>query len=293
MVKANNKIMSRKTDTEKNIALFESQEIRRTWHNEQWYFSITDIVQVLTDSLNVKEYIKKMRERDIELSVKWGTICTLLDIISKDGKKRQENLANLQGIFRIIQSIPSPKAEPFKIWLAKVGQERIEEIQNPELAMDRAKRTFERKGYPKGWIDKRMRGINVRHTLTDEWKNRGIGKSSEFAILTDEIYKGTFGLTTQDYKKYKKLDVDNNLRDHMDDMELILTMLGEATTTRITQDKDSKGFPNLRGDAVVGGAVAKRTRLDIEKQTGTKVVNENNFLNQKGKNRLLINKKKK
>ncbi len=284
--------MSRKVDTQKNIALFESREIRRTWHNEQWYFVMTDVIKALTDSVQPDGYIKDMHRRDEELAKGWGQIATPLSIETNGGPQKL-NCANLQGIFRIIQSIPSPKAEPFKVWLAKVGQERIEEIQNPELAMDRAKRTFERRGYPKGWIDKRMRGINVRHTLTDEWKNRGIEKSSEFAILTDEIYKGTFGLTTQDYKKYKNLDIDNNLRDHMDDMELILTMLGEATTTRITQDKDSRGFPDLRGDAAVGGSVARRTRLDIESQTGKKVVTENNFLNLEKSKKLLINKKKK
>ncbi len=284
--------MNHKTDTQKNIALFERQEIRRAWHNEQWYFSVIDVIAVLSESERPRKYWddlkRKLNEEGSELSEKIGQ----LKMESSDGKKYLTDVANLEEIFRIIQSIPSPKAEPFKVWLAKVGQERIEEIQNPELAMDRAKRTFERKGYPDGWIAKRMRGINVRHTLTDEWKNRGVEKGSEFAILTDEIYKGTFGLTAQDYKKYKNLEVDNNLRDHMDDMELILTMLGEATTTKITQDKNSKGFPNLRGDAVIGGAVARRTRLDIEQQTGTKVVNKGNYLNQK-KPKILINKKKK
>lgn len=190
---------------EKHLAIFEGKQIRRHWDDksEKWYCSVVDIVQALTDSLDVKQYVKKMRERDSELSSKWGTICTLLEIISKDGKKRLENMADLQGIFRIIQSIPSPKAEPFKLWLAQVGKERIDEIRDPELAINRAKAIYEKKGYPRDWIDKRLRGINVRNTLTDEWKNRGLKEGREFAILTDEIYKGTFDFTTKEYKEHK------------------------------------------------------------------------------------------
>ena len=186
--------------------------------------------------------------------------------------------ADLQGIFRIIQSIPSPRAEPFKRWLAQVGKERIYEIQDPELAVNRAKAIYERKGYPKSWIEKRLRGIHVRNTLTDEWKERGVKASNEFAILTDEIYKGTFDMNAQEYKDYKSLDKENNLRDHMNDIELILIMLGEATTTNISQGRDSRGMPELHRDAKDGGAVAGRTRKDIDRQSSKKAINKGNFL---------------
>jgi len=188
------------------------------------------------------------------------------------------NCADLAGIFRIIQSIPSPKAEPFKLWLAQVGKERIDEIKDPELAVARAKAIYERKGYPRDWVDKRMRGIAVRNTLTDEWKKRGVKERSEFAILTDEIYKGTFDLTAKEYKGLKSLDHDDNLRDHMEDLELILTMLGEATTTGLTRTRDSHEFPTLRNDAKEGGEVSGKARLDIEKRMGRKVTNHRNFL---------------
>lgn len=258
------------------ITFFEQKEVRRIWHNEQWFFSVTDVVQVLTDSVDVKQYIKKMRGRDIELSRNWGTICTLLQVVSKDGKKRQETLASIRGIFRIIQSISSPKAEPFKQWLAKVGQDRVEEIQDPEKAMARAKQIYDQKGYPEDWVAKRMRGIAIRNTLTDEWKNRGVTK--EYGILTDEIYQATFGMSAKAYKKYKSLHPEHNLRDHMDDIELILTMLGEATTTKLTQDRNSQNIPKLQVDARDGGRVAGRTRKDIEQQTNAPVINKGNFL---------------
>ena len=195
---------------------------------------------------------------------------------SSDGKYYLTDVGDLETVLRLIQSIPSPNAEPFKLWLAKVGTERLEEIQDPELAIDRAKATYEKKGYPKDWIDKRMRGINVRHSLTDEWKNRGAKKGQDFAILTDEIYRGTFDMTAQEYKKLKALGKENNLRDHMNDIELILTMLGEATTTKLTQDRDSKGLEPLQKDAKDGGGVAGRTRKDIEKQGGKKVISKKN-----------------
>jgi hypothetical protein len=191
--------------------------------------------------------------------------------------------ADLEGIFRIIQSIPSPKAEPFKLWLAQVGKERIDEIRDPELAVNRAKAIYERKGYPKDWIDKRLRGINVRNTLTDEWKSRGLREGMEFAILTDEIYKGTFDLTAKEYKKHKSLSKENNLRDHMEDLELILTMLGEATTTKLTKERDSEDFLKMQKDAKEGGEVAGKTRLDIEGRIGKGIVSKKNFLpNKKG-----------
>lgn len=261
--------------------IFEQKEVRRVWHNEQWYFSISDVVQILTDSSDVRQYIKKMRTRDMELFINWGTICTPLQIISKDGKLREENMAQIQGIFRIIQSIPSPKAEPFKLWLARVGQERIEEIQDPERAIVRAKKIYEQKGYNDDWIAKRMRGINVRNTLTDEWQERGAKEGFDFAILTNEIYKGAFEMNAKQIKEFKSLSNPDNPRDHMSELELILTMLGEATTTEITTTRNSQGLGKLRGDAKEGGAVAGRTRQDIEQRTGKKVVTKNNFLMQK------------
>lgn len=267
----------KKPDTHKNIAVFEEKAVRRVWHMEAWYFSISDVVQILSSSKNVKEYIKKMRSRDKELSVKWGTICTPLPMVSKDGKKREEISTDLEGIFRIIQSISSPKAEPFKRWLARVGKERVDEIQDPELAVARAKEIYDKKGYPADWVAKRMGGINVRHSLTDEWKDRGVKQGFEFAILTDEIYKRTFGVSASDYKKIKSLSKENNLGDHMDDIELILTMLGEATTTKITIENDSKDFKTLKSDANSGGRVAGNIRKDIENRTRKNVVSEKNF----------------
>lgn len=277
--------MKKKTNTGKSISnsvsLFEEKEVRRTWHNEQWYFSVIDIVQILTDSIDPKQYIKKMRARDNELSANWGTICTLLEVISKDGKKRQETMSSLSGIFRIIQSIPSPKAEPFKLWLAKVGQERIEEIQDPERAIVRAKNIYDKKGYSPDWIAKRMRGINVRNSLTDEWKVRGAKGGFDFAILTNEIYQGTFDMTAKEIKDFKNLDNPDNPRDHMNELELILTMLGEATTTELTKVRDSKGLPLLQKDAKEGGEVAGDTRKKIESKTGKKVATKENYLEQK------------
>jgi hypothetical protein len=275
---------------QKQIVLFEEKEVRRTWHDDQWYFSVSDVVQVLTDSNDVKQYIKKMRTRDDELSVNWGTICTPLQVTSKDGKQREENMAQLQGIFRIIQSIPSPKAEPFKQWLARVGQERIEEIQDPERAIVRAKKIYEQKGYNDDWIAKRMRSINVRNTLTDQWQGRGAKEGLDFAILTNEIYKGTFEMDAKQIKEFKSLSNPDNPRDHMSELELILTMLGEATITKITTNRDSKGLPELSRDAKEGGQVAGNARKEIEQKTGEKIVNKQNFLQNTQKKR--INKKK-
>lgn len=264
----------------KEIAIFEEKEVRRTWYNEQWYFSIIDVVLALTNSVQPDGYIKDMRRRDPELSKGWGQIATPLSIQTKGGVQKL-NCSDLQGIFRIIQSIPSPKAEPFKLWLAKVGQERIEEIQDPERAIVRAKKIYEQKGYNDEWIAKRMRGINVRNTLTDEWKDRGAKEGIDFAILTNEIYKGTFEMTAKGIKKYKNLDNPDNPRDHMNELELILTMLGEATTTKLSQTRNSKGLPLLKKDAKDGGQVAGNARKEIELKTGKKVVTKGNFLEQK------------
>jgi DNA-damage-inducible protein D len=264
----------------KDIAIFEEKEVRRAWYNDQWYFSIVDVVSALTDSVQPDGYIKDMRRRDPELSKGWGQIATPLSIQTKGGIQKL-NCSNLQGIFRIIQSIPSPKAEPFKLWLAKVGQERIEEIQDPERAIIRAKKIYEQKGYNDDWITKRMRGINIRNTLTDEWKDRGARERIDFAILTNEIYEGTFEMTAKQIKKYKNLDNPDNPRDHMNELELILTMLGEATTTKLSQVRDSKGLPLLKKDAKDGGQVAGNARKEIELKSGKKVIMKGNYLEQR------------
>jgi len=264
----------------KDIAMFEEKEVRRTWHDDQWYFSIVDVISALTDSVQPDGYIKDMRRRDPELSKGWGQIATPLSIQTKGGMQKL-NCSSLQGIFRIIQSIPSPKSEPFKLWLAKVGQERIEEIQDPERAIIRAKKIYEQKGYNDEWIAKRMRGINIRNTLTDEWKDRGAKEGIDFAILTNEIYKGTFEMTAKEIKKYKSLDNPDNPRDHMNELELILTMLGEATTTELTQVRESHGLPLLKKDAKDGGQVAGNARKEIELKSGKKVAMKGNYLEKK------------
>lgn len=210
------------------IVIFREKTIRRAWHNEQWWFAVADVVAALTDSVNPIDYLKKMRSRDKELAKGWGQIVTPL-LIETSGGKQKVNCANTEGLLRIIQSIPSPKAEPFKLWLAQVGYERIQEIENPELAQERMKQLYEQKGYPKDWIDKRLRGIAIRQNLTDEWQERGITGQRDYAILTAEISKATFGMTPSEYKQYKNLPSKSktNLRDYMTDLELIFTMLGE------------------------------------------------------------------
>ena len=262
------------------VALFQSREIRRALHNDEWWFVITDIIAALTDAADPSDYWKKMRRRDPALGLDsqgGGQIVPPLGLAFDTAGGRQKlQCWNTQGIFRLIQSIPSPKAEPLKRWLAKVGKERLDEIENPELAMGRMQELYEKKGYPKEWIDKRLRGIAVRQDLTDEWKQRGVTNSQEFAILTNEIMQGTFALKVDEYKQVKAL-ARENLRDHMTDIELILTMLGEATTTKLHRDRDSVGMPKLKKDAKDGGAVAGRTRKDIEQQSGKPVISPGNF----------------
>ena len=262
-----------------NIKLFESKQIRTVWNDkdEKWYFSVQDVVLVLTDSQDIKQYVKRIRSRDRELNSNWGTICTPLEMIAADGKKRKIQCANAEGLFRIIQSIPSPKAEPFKRWLAKVGYERLEEIENPELASKRAREIYKAKGYSDDWIEKRMRSIAIRDELTDEWKKRGVKESIEYAILTAEISKATFGLSPSQYKEVKGLK-RQNLRDHMNDLELIFSMLGEASTTEITRNTDAKGFPENKIAAHKGGKIAGDARIALEKESGKKVISENNYL---------------
>jgi prophage antirepressor-like protein len=259
------------------VAIFEGKHIRKIIHLDEWWFAVIDIIELLTGSDRPRKYwsdLKKklLSEGYIEVSEKIGQ----LKMMAPDGKKRLTDCANTETMFRIVQSIPSPKVEPLKRWLAKVGKERLDEIENPELSMERMQALYEKKGYPKEWIDKRMRGIAVRQDLTDEWKNRGATTSLEYAILTNEIMQGAFDLKVDEYKLVKGLDREN-LRDHMTDIELILTMLGEATTTKLHRDRDTKGFEPLKKDAKDGGAVAGRTRKDIEKQAGKPVVSSENF----------------
>lgn len=268
--------MPKKQETTK-IAIFQKKEIRKTIHNNEWWFSVADVIEALTDTIDVRDYIKKMRKRDKDLNSYWGTNCPPLEMIAKDGKKRKITSANTEGIFRIIQSIPSPKAEPFKRWLAKIGYERIQEIENPEIATKRTRALYKAKGYSDDWIEKRMRGIEIRETLTDEWKKRGVKENPEYAILTAEISKATFGMTPGEYQKFKGLSREN-LRDHMNDLELIFTMLSEAATTEITKNKDARGFSKNKQAAREGGGVAGKARKDLEKKSGKKVSTRDNYL---------------
>ncbi len=263
--------------TTTKIAIFQKKEIRKTIFNNEWWFSVADVIEALTDTVDVRDYIKKMRKRDKELNAYWGTNCPPLEMIAKDGKKRKITSANTEGIFRIIQSIPSPKAEPFKRWLARVGYERIQEIEDPELATKRTRALYKAKGYSNAWIEKRMRGIEVRETLTNEWKNRDVKEGQEYAILTAEISKATFGMTPSEYQKFKGLKREN-LRDHMNDLELIFTMLGEASTTEIAKNKNSQGFNENKFAAQEGGNVAGKARKDLEKRSSKKVSTRQNYL---------------
>lgn len=269
-----------------DIKLFQNKKIRSVWNDEeeQWYFSVVDVVEALTDSNDPKQYIKRMRSRDESLNSYWGTICTPLEMIALDGKRRKVQSANAKGLFRIIQSIHSPKAEPFKLWLATVGYERIQEIENPELAQERMKELYEKKGYPKDWIDKRLRGIAIRQNLTDEWKKRGITSESDYAILTAEISKATLGMTPSEYKDFKGLTKKSqNLRDHMDDLELIFTMLGERVTTEISEKEEPETFAESKKIAHRGGGVAGKAREATEKELGRSVSTPKNFLPNKKK----------
>lgn len=263
-----------------NIKLFQDKKIRSVWNEEeeQWYFVVEDVVAALTDSSDPKQYVKRMKQRDAELAKGWVQFVPTLVVPTAGGKQRM-SCANVKGLFRIIQSIPSPKAEPFKQWLATVGYERMLEIENPELAQERMKELYEQKGYPKDWIDKRLRGIAIRQNLTDEWKKRGITEERDFAILTAEISKATFGMTPSEYKEFKGLTKKNqNLRDHMDDLELIFTMLGERVTTEISQQEGPKTLTESKKIARRGGNVAGIARKETEKELGRPVSNTSNFL---------------
>ena len=259
------------------IALFEKQEIRRRWYNEEWYFSVEDVVQALTDSIDVKQYIKKLKARDMELNSNWGTICTLVEMKAKDGKIRKIRTADTKGILRIIQSIPSAKAEPFKLWLAQVGSEILDEIINPELAINRAKETYIKKGYEETWVAQRLKSIDSRKELTDNWKERG-AKDRDYAILTDEIYKNTFNINTAQYREIKGISkTKRNLRDSMGKLELAITNLAEVTANEMHNTNNSFGLKELKDDVQEAGKITGKARREIEEKIGKKIVDKNNY----------------
>jgi DNA-damage-inducible protein D len=268
----------RSTKPQGQIIVFGAREIRRIWHDEQWFFSVVDIVGALTDSSNPRNYWNMMKARERKHSdVQLSTFCVQLKLTSSDGKTYKTDCVNTESAFRIIQSIPSAKAEPFKRWLAQVGYQRVQEIENPELAQQRMKELYQQKGYPPDWIEKRMRSIAIRDELTDEWRQRGIKEQKDFAILTAEISKATFGLTPSQYKDLKGLQ-RQNLRDHMTDLELIFTMLGEAATTEIARNRDAQGFDPNKEAAHDGGAIAGNARRQLEHKSGKRVVTGRNYL---------------
>jgi len=262
------------------IILFEEKQVRRAWNKveEKWYFAIVDVVAVLTGSVDAGAYWRKLKERLKKDGNQTVTDCHGLKMTAADRKQRLTDVADTEQLLRIIQSIPSPKAEPFKLWLAKVGFERLEEIENPELAAKRTREIYQQKGYSEEWIEKRMRGIAVRDELTDEWKRRGVKEQREFAILTAEISKATFGMTPAEYKDFKALaNPKENLRDHMTDLELIFTMLGEASTTEIAKKKDAQGFPANKQAAHAGGTIAGNARRELETESGQRVSSKQNY----------------
>ena len=264
-----------------SIKLFESKKIRSVWveAEQKWYYSIIDVVEALTDSENPRRYWSDLKRKiKKEGFIQLYDFIVQLKLVADDGKKYSSDCANAQNLLRIIQSIPSPKAEPFKQWLAQTGAERIAEIENPELAQKRMRETYRAKGYSDEWIEKRVRGIAVRDELTDEWKNRGVKEGREYSILTAEISKATFGMTPSQYKELKSIDrPSENLRDHMTDLELIFTMLGEASTTEIARTKDAQGFTENKHAAVEGGAIAGNARRDLEERSGRSVISRDNY----------------
>ena len=260
-----------------SLVVFKKQSIRRTLHNHEWWFSVVDVVDALIESPDAGAYWRKLKQRLKADGSEVVTFCHELKLEAADGKKYNTDCANTESLFRIIQSIPSPKAEPFKRWLAKVGYERVQEIENPELASKRARALYKAKGYSDDWIEKRMRSIAIREELTDEWQNRGIKESKEFSILTAEISKAAFGMTPSQYKKHKNLKRDN-LRDHMNDLELIFSMLGEASTIEITRNKDTKGFKENYYAAREGGSIAGNARKELEQKSGRSVISQQNYL---------------
>jgi len=278
-----------------NIKLFESRQIRSQWSEseQKWYFAIIDVIEILTESANPRRYWSDLKRKlTSEGFSQLYEIIVQLKMISSDGKKYITDCANAKGLLRIIQSIPSPKAEPFKLWLAQVGSDRLDEIENPELATQRTRELYKLKGYPDDWIEKRMRSIAIREELTEEWKNRGVKEQIEYAILTAEISKATFGMTPSEYKKLKSLK-SQNLRDHMTDLELIFSMLGEASTTKVTRAKNAKGFIENKEAAQIGGRIAGNALKELEKESGEKVITSENYLPEPEKTKALTKGKKK
>lgn len=273
------------------LAVFKGKEIRRVIHNGEWFFSVVDIVAALTDSPDAGAYWRKLKQRLGEEGSEVVTFCHGLKLPAPDGKLRETDCSNAEGIFRIIQSIPSPKAEPFKRWLAQVGYERTQEIENPELASQRARALYKARGHDDAWIEKRMRSIAIREELTEEWQDRGVEQAKEYAILTAEISKATFGLTPSEYKKLKGLKREN-LRDHMNDLELIFSMLGEASTTEIARTNDTQGFEENKEAARAGGKIAGNARRELEDKSGKKVVSKENFLPEKPETKRVTSRKK-
>lgn len=260
--------------------LFEEKSVRRIWDEteQKWYFAIVDVLAILTESIDSSAYWRKLKQRLKREGNETVTNCHSLKMQAADGKMRATDVANTEQLLRLIQSVPSPKAEPFKRWLAKVGYERLEEIENPELAAKRMREIYQQKGYSAEWIEKRVRGIAIRDELTEEWKKRGVKEQKEYAILTAEISKATFGMTPTEYKKFKALDKPTeNLRDHMTDLELIFSMLGEASTTEIARKKDAQGFTENKQAAKAGGIIAGNARLALEGKSGTKITTKKNY----------------
>ncbi len=268
---------------EYKLAIFEEKEIRKTLHNDEWWFSVVDVIDVLGVSEDARNYWKVLKNRLMnEGSNQTVTNCNQLKLLAIDGKYRKTDCANTETMLRIIQSIPSPKAEPLKLWLAQVGYDRVKEIENPELASQRAREIYKAKGYSENWIEKRMRSIAIREELTDEWKQRDVKEGKEYSILTAEISRATFGMTPSEYKKHKNLKREN-LRDHMTDLELIFSMLGEAATTEITRKNDAHGFVQNKEAAKTGGGVAGKARKDLESKTGKSIISQENYLPQNKK----------
>jgi hypothetical protein len=266
-------------EDQNKIIVFQEKGIRRIWHKDEWWFSVVDVIEVLTESSQPSRYWSDIKKRSEKESNQSFAFCERLNLIRPDGKTYPTDCANTEGMFRIIQSIPSPKAEPFKQWLAKVGYERVQEIENPELAAQRARKYYKDLGYSDTWIETRLKSVEIREQLTDEWKNRGVQEGMEYSILTAEISRATFGLTPTEYKEVKGLKREN-LRDHMTDIELIFTMLGEATTRNKAVEKDAQGFEENKEIAKVGGKAAGKARSAYEEETGQKVVSPTNFKGQ-------------
>jgi DNA-damage-inducible protein D len=277
-------------EKQKSLIVFQNKNIRRTWHKDEWWFSVVDVVNALTDSENPRNYWNMLKIRECENGIELNTICVQLKLISSDGKQYLTDCSNTEGLFRIIQSIPSKKAEPFKLWLAKVGYDRVKEIEDPEKGQQRIRNLYRAKGYSEEWIEKRIRGIAIRDELTEEWKERGVKEHKDFSILTSEISKATFDMTPKEYKEHKKLKHEN-LRDHMDELELIFTMLGEKVTTEISKTEKPKYFENNKEVAKKGGTIAGNARKETEIAIGRKVATKDNYLEIPEKKKKLLKSK--